>query len=114
MPLLIGRDRTKDGDESSDEATELALGLKDSYIDPNKYSVIPSSMTTVNTPKHKKFGLFRKDSKRESGTTSHRNSTRLSKNIDGKSSSKEDKKESSKKKEKKQVKWIELKEIITF
>lgn len=36
LPLLIGRDRTKE-DESSDEGQDVALGLKDSYIDPNKY-----------------------------------------------------------------------------
>ena len=65
-----------------------------------------TSQTVANTPKNKKFGLFRKDSK----LNSNRHSTRLSKNIE--SAGKEDKKESGKKK--KQVKWIELKEIITF
>lgn len=71
MPLLIGRDRTKE--ESSDE--EIAMGLKDSYTDPNKYCCRTS---TTNNPKHKKFGLFRKDSKKDS--TFNRKSNRLSKN----------------------------------
>ena len=45
LPLLIGRDRTRDGDNSSDEAADLALGLKDSYIDPSKYSTIPAGVS---------------------------------------------------------------------
>lgn len=37
LPMLIGRDRTQHDYDSSDDAAELALGLKDSFIDPNKY-----------------------------------------------------------------------------